>query len=84
VVTSGLARSIDSAAHKGALEAGTVAVVAGGIDVVYPPENRPLHEQIAKLGAIISEMSLGMAPLPRHFPRRNGLIFRPVARGDDD
>ena len=74
VVVSGLARGIDHAAHKGAIETGTVAVVAGGIDVVYPPENQMLYEEIGRSGVIISEMPLGMAPLPRHFPRRNRLI----------
>ena len=74
VVVSGLARGIDFAAHKGALGTGTVAVVAGGVDIVYPPENRALYEDIVREGAIISEMPLGMAPLPRHFPRRNRLI----------
>ena len=74
VVVSGLARGIDFAAHKGALETGTVAVVAGGIDIVYPPEHQSLYEEIGKLGVIISEMPTGMAPLPRHFPRRNRLI----------
>jgi DNA processing protein len=49
-------------------------VIAGGIDVVYPPENRSLYEEITARGVIVSEMPLGMAPLPRHFPRRNRLI----------
>jgi DNA processing protein len=80
VVVSGLARGIDYAAHKGALETGTVAVVAGGIDVVYPPENKSLYDDIGKQGVIVSEMPLGMAPLPRHFPRRNRLISG-LARG---
>jgi DNA processing protein len=74
VVASGLARGIDAAAHRGALETGTVAVVAGGIDVIYPPENQSLYEDIAQRGVVLSEMPLGMAPLPRHFPRRNRLI----------
>lgn len=75
VVVSGLARGIDYAAHKGALESGTVAVLAGGIDVIYPPENASLYEQIRAEGVLISEMALGMAPLPRHFPRRNRIIL---------
>jgi DNA processing protein len=74
VVASGLARGIDSAAHRGAIETGTVAVVAGGIDVIYPPENQSLYDEIARKGVLIAEMPLGMAPLPRHFPRRNRLI----------
>ena len=80
VVVSGLARGIDHAAHKGALATGTVAVVAGGIDVIYPPENKALYEEIMARGALVSEMPLGMAPLPRHFPRRNRLISG-LARG---
>ena len=74
VVVSGLARGIDSAAHQAALKNGTVAVVAGGIDIVYPPENQSLYDEIRGSGAIISEMPLGAAPMPRHFPRRNRLI----------
>jgi DNA processing protein len=74
VVVSGLARGIDSAAHEAALELGTVAVVAGGVDVVYPPENEPLYRAIVAQGAVISEMPFGEAPQARHFPRRNRLI----------
>ena len=74
VIVSGLARGIDYAAHKGAIETGTIAVLAGGIDVIYPPENASLYEQIRTDGVLISEMPLGMAPLPRHFPRRNRII----------
>jgi DNA processing protein len=73
-VASGLARGIDSAAHEGALATGTIAVLGGGLDVVYPPENQALYDAIAKQGAIMSEMPLGMAPQARHFPRRNRLI----------
>lgn len=73
-VVSGMARGIDHAAHRAALDTGTVAVLAGGIDVVYPPEHRDLYDEIARRGAVISEMPVGMAPLPRHFPRRNRLI----------
>ncbi|HEV2302805.1 MAG TPA: DNA-processing protein DprA [Stellaceae bacterium] len=74
VVASGLARGIDAAAHAGALAAGTVAVVAGGIDVVYPEENRGLYEAIARDGAIVAELPPGTEPLARHFPRRNRII----------
>ncbi|MFT7433325.1 MAG: DNA processing protein [Alphaproteobacteria bacterium] len=77
VITSGLARGIDSAAHRGTLEAGgiTIAVVAGGLDHIYPPENADLyHEIINKGGAIVSEMPLGMAPTQNHFPRRNRIV----------
>jgi DNA processing protein len=74
VVVSGLARGIDAAAHLGALETGSVAVVAGGVDVVYPEENRGLHEALAREGAIVAELPLGTEPQARHFPRRNRLI----------
>lgn len=73
-IVSGLARGIDSAAHEAALEHGTVAVVAGGVDVIYPPENEALYRAIAEQGAVISEMPFGEAPQARHFPRRNRLI----------
>ncbi len=74
VVVSGLARGIDAAAHLGALETGSVAVVAGGVDVVYPEENRGLHEALAGQGAIVAELPIGTEPQARHFPRRNRLI----------
>ncbi len=74
VVVSGLARGIDAAAHQGALPTGTTAVLAGGIDVVYPDENRELHETIAERGALIAEMPVGTEPQARHFPRRNRII----------
>lgn len=80
VIASGLARGIDSAAHEAGLEHGTVAVVAGGVDIVYPPENEALYRAIAGQGAVISEMPLGEAPQARHFPRRNRLISG-LARG---
>jgi DNA processing protein len=73
-VASGLARGIDAAAHLGALPSGTVAVVAGGVDIVYPEENRELYEAIAENGAIIAEPPLRTVPQARHFPRRNRLI----------
>jgi DNA processing protein len=72
VVVSGLARGIDAAAHKGAMKAGrTIAVIAGGIDIAYPPENQTLQAQIAATGAVIAEAPLGTAPMSRHFPKRN-------------
>lgn len=74
LVVSGLARGIDSAAHRGALASGTAAVVAGGLDVVYPPENDALHRAIAERGVIVAEMPVGTVPQARHFPRRNRLI----------
>jgi len=74
VVVSGLARGIDAAAHEAALAVGTVAVVAGGVDVVYPPENEKLYAAIKNQGVVLSEMRLGEAPQARHFPRRNRII----------
>ena len=74
VVVSGLARGIDTAAHEGALATGTVAVVAGGVDVVYPEENRTLHGRIASQGAIVAEMPPGTEPIAALFPRRNRTI----------
>jgi DNA processing protein len=74
VVISGLARGIDAAAHLGALETGTVAVQAGGVDIVYPEENRGLYEAIAGQGAIVAELPLRALPQARHFPRRNRII----------
>jgi DNA processing protein len=74
IVVSGLARGIDTAAHQGALASGTVAVMAGGVDVVYPPENDRLHAEIAERGAVVSEMPPGLGPQARHFPRRNRIV----------
>ncbi len=76
VVVSGLARGIDTAAHEGALAAGgpTVAVIAAGLDVAYPPDNEQLMAQIAEAGAVVSERPLGAVPQARHFPRRNRMI----------
>lgn len=75
VVVSGLARGIDASAHEGALAAGrTAAVVAGGLDVPYPPEHRDLQQRIAEQGAVLAEMPLGIEPQARHFPRRNRII----------
>ena len=74
VVVSGLARGIDTAAHQGALATGTVAVMAGGVDIVYPPENDKLHGEIAERGVVISEMPPGLEPQARHFPRRNRIV----------
>jgi DNA processing protein len=74
VIASGLARGIDTAAHLASLERGTIAVLAGGIDVVYPPENTELQEAIAKQGLLLTERSPGFAPRGKDFPRRNRLI----------
>ncbi len=74
VVTSGLARGIDTAAHVGALKTGTIGVIAGGIDVVYPPENRELQAAVAAQGMLIAEQPFGTEPRARHFPHRNRII----------
>ena len=73
-VVSGLARGIDAAAHLGALDTGTVAVVAGGVDIVYPEENRALYNALCKQGAVVAELPFGSEPQARHFPRRNRII----------
>lgn len=74
VVVSGLARGIDAAAHEASLTGGTIAVMAGGVDVCYPEENARLAAQIAKKGCLVSEQPLGLAPQTRHFPMRNRII----------
>ena len=74
VVISGLALGIDTEAHKAALDGGTIAVVAGGIDVTYPPENAPLQAEIQNRGCVVAEAPLGTEPMARHFPRRNRII----------
>ena len=75
-VVSGMARGIDAASHKGALKVRgrTIAVLGSGLDVIYPPENRVLAEQIANSGAVISEFPMGTQPLRKNFPRRNRII----------
>ena len=76
IVVSGLARGIDGAAHRGALDAGgsTVAVMAGGVDVIYPPEHDALYGEICTSGAVVSELPPGLRPQAAHFPRRNRII----------
>jgi DNA processing protein len=74
VIASGLARGIDTAAHEAALERGTTAVLAGGIDYIYPPENEDLMADIGQRGLLVTEMLPGMVPRAEHFPRRNRLI----------
>lgn len=79
-VVSGMARGIDAAAHEAALTTGTVAVLAGGVDQIYPPENAALYAAIREQGCLISEMPPGLTPQGRHFPRRNRIISG-LARG---
>jgi DNA processing protein len=74
VVVSGLARGIDAESHAAALQTGTVAVQAGGVDVIYPEENAGLAAQIAASGCRLSEQPMGMAPQVRHFPQRNRIV----------
>jgi len=76
VITSGLARGVDAAAHAGALDAGgrTVAVLGCGVDVAYPREHGPLARRIAHDGAVVAELPPGARPLPHHFPLRNRII----------
>ena len=74
VVVSGLARGIDSAAHAGSVETGTIAVLAGGVDQPYPPESERLYRDILHRGLALSEMPLGRVPQARHFPWRNRIV----------
>jgi DNA processing protein len=74
VVASGLARGIDTAAHQGSIERGTIGVVAGGIDVFYPPENEALQRAVAARGLLLAEQPPGTEPRARHFPYRNRII----------
>jgi len=73
-VISGLARGIDTAAHQGSLDTGTVGVLAGGLDRPYPPENIGLCDEIAERGAVVSEMPFGWEPRAQDFPRRNRIV----------
>ncbi|HEX4695326.1 DNA-processing protein DprA [Sphingomonas sp.] len=74
VVVSGLARGLDTAAHQGSLATGTIGVIASGIDIAFPPENKDLQEQVATQGLLIAEQPPGMEPLARNFPHRNRII----------
>ena len=74
LVASGLARGIDTAAHEASVQHATAAVLAGGIDHIYPPENERLHREIGERGLLITEMPPGTAPKAEHFPRRNRII----------
>jgi len=80
VIVSGLARGIDAAAHEASLACGTVAVLAGGIDVVYPPEHAALQARIGETGCLVTEQPPGFAPRGKDFPRRNRLISG-ISRG---
>jgi DNA processing protein len=80
VVVSGLARGIDTAAHDGALATGTMAVIAGGIDIVYPPENAERQRAIGERGLLLAEQPPGTEPRARHFPYRIRIIAG-IARG---
>jgi DNA processing protein len=73
-IVSGFARGMDTAAHEASLEAGTVGVLAGGVDIIYPEENARLYQKVQENGCFVSEMPLGLCPQGRHFPRRNRLI----------
>jgi DNA processing protein len=73
-VVSGLARGIDTAAHEAAVEQGTIAVLAGGIDVAYPPENAALLAHLGECGLVVAEHAPGVEPQARHFPRRNRIV----------
>ena len=74
VIVSGLARGVDTAAHLATLKTGTIAVMAGGVDIIYPSENTHLARDIAKTGLRLSEQPMGLQPMARHFPRRNRII----------
>lgn len=73
-VISGLARGIDTSAHAGSLETGTVAVLGGGLDIIYPPENKDLYAQIREKGLVLAESPFGQQPFAQSFPRRNRII----------
>ena len=74
VIVSGLARGVDTAAHLASIDSGTIAVMAGGVDVIYPAENTHLARDVAKKGLKLSEQPMGLQPMARHFPRRNRII----------
>ncbi len=74
VVVSGMARGVDAAAHEGSLGSGSIAVLAGGVDDVFPPENRSLYTRLIQQGAVVSERAMGRQARARDFPRRNRII----------
>ncbi len=74
IIVSGFARGIDTAAHKASIEKGTIAVLAGGIDNIYLPENKELYSEIIAKGLIVAELPLGSIPRPQNFPQRNRII----------
>lgn len=74
VIISGMARGIDTVAHEASLGTGTIAVLAGGLDEIYPTENTHLYHQIVEKGCVVSEMPLGTKPTAHHFPRRNRIV----------
>ena len=74
VIVSGLARGIDAAAHTGGMNTGTIGIMAGGVDQMYPRENRKLYDRICAEGLVLSEMPWGMQPFAQHFPIRNRII----------
>lgn len=74
VIASGFARGIDTAAHEASMETGTIAAMAGGVDVIYPSENKALATRMRETGLFLSEAPMGMQPLARHFPRRNRIV----------
>lgn len=80
LVVSGMARGIDAAAHEASLATGTVAVLAGGIDVIYPPEHASLYERISDVGVVVTENWPGYTPRAQDFPRRNRIISG-ISRG---
>ncbi len=73
-LVSGMARGIDGAVHRGSLPTGSLAVLAGGVDHVYPPQHQELYDSLSQTGCLVSEMAMGYKPTNRDFPRRNRLI----------
>ena len=74
IIVSGMARGIDAAAHRRALDNDTIGIIAGGIDIVYPPENADLFEEAASRGLLLAEMPPAAKPTPKHFPIRHRVI----------